>query len=129
MGVRNALLGVVVAVAGFLVVGVVVTELASTAIEFSLFVGLPAGVVAGLLSGALAYRWLGAAAAGPRRRGVALAAFGVVFLGALVALVVGGGLRNSQALPVAGLAGVVAAGGAYLRHRRATGTDTSPRVP
>ena len=36
-------------VAAFLAVGVAVTEIASAWIEFSVFVGLPAGVVAGIV--------------------------------------------------------------------------------
>jgi hypothetical protein len=51
MSVRNALLAAAAAVAGFVAVTVVVTELASRAIEFSLLVGLPAGVLGGSCSG------------------------------------------------------------------------------
>ena len=118
MSARNALLGAVVAVSGFVVVAVVVTELASRAIEFSLLLGLPAGVLGGLLLGAITYGWLGDGDPERRRRGAALAAFGVVFLAVLVSLVVVANFRNSQALPVAGVTGVLAGVGIYLWYRR-----------
>jgi hypothetical protein len=51
MRVGDALLALAVAAAGFVVVAAVVTEVASAAVEFSLFVGLPAGALAGLLAG------------------------------------------------------------------------------
>lgn len=112
MGVRDALLGLVVAVAGFVAVGVVVTELVSSAIEFSLFVGLPAGALAGVFLGVATYAWLGSEVATARRRGAALAAFGTVFSLALIVAVLVANLRNSQALPLAAVLGVVAAAGA-----------------
>jgi hypothetical protein len=118
MSARNTLLGLIVAITGFVVVTVTVTELASSAIEFSLFLGLPAGLAGGVLLGALTFRWLGGESPASRRRGATLAAFGVVFLAMLVSLVVVGNLRNSQALPVAGVAGIVGGAGAYLWYRR-----------
>lgn len=126
MSARNALLAAATAVAGFVAVTVVVTELASRAIEFSLLVGLPAGVLGGLLLGAVTYLWLGDADPERRRRGAGLAAFGVVFLAVLVALVVVVDLRNSRALPVAGLTGVLAGAGTYLRYRRSDGAVAPP---
>ena len=118
MRVRNGPLAATAAVAAFVVVAVAVTELLSPAVEFSLLVGLPAGLAGGALLGAVTYRWLGATDPGVRRRGAALAGFGAVFLAALVALVVVGGLRNSQALPIAAVAGAVGSAGTYLWLRR-----------
>lgn len=128
MSVRNGLLGAVVAVAGFVLVTVVVTELVSGVIEFSLFVGLPAGGLGGLGLGVATYLWLGSEAASDRRRGAALAAFGAVFLAALVSLVVVGDLRNSQALPIAGAVGGLAALVTYLWFRR-SGRAVAPTSP
>lgn len=118
MRVRNGLLGVIVAVAGFIAVTVVVTEVASSVIEFSLLVGLPAGGLSGLVLGAIAYQWLGGETPGERRRGAALAAFGVLFLTVLISLVVVANLRNSQALSVAGVIGVLTAIATDLWFRR-----------
>lgn len=118
MSVQNGLLGAIVAVAGFVIVTVVVTELVSEVIEFSLFVGLPAGGLGGLALGAATYLWLGSETASARWRGAALAAFGAVFLAALLSLVVVGDLRNSQALPMAGGVGGLAALVTYLWFRR-----------
>lgn len=119
MSVRNALLGVVVTVAGFIVVAVAVTELAARAIEFSLLIGLPVGGLVGVVLGGITYLWLGDEDPRWRRLGAALAGFGAVFLALLVSLVTVAGLRNSQALPVAGVAGVVVGVGVYLWFRRA----------
>jgi hypothetical protein len=57
----RALLALLAAMVAFLVVGVAVTELLSSSIAFSLFVGIPAGLLAGVLVagftyGSLAYR-------------------------------------------------------------------------
>lgn len=82
-------------------------------------------MLGGLLLGAVTYLWLGDADPERRRRGAGLAAFGVVFLAVLVALVVVD-LRNSRALPVAGLTGVLAGAGTYLRYRRSDGAVAPP---
>ncbi|MDS0294697.1 hypothetical protein [Halogeometricum luteum] len=118
MRLGDGLLGAVVAVAGFVVVTAAVTELLADAIEFSLLLGLPAGLVAGGVLGLLCYRWLGDEDAGVRRRGVGFAGFGVFFLGTLLSLVALAGFRNSRALPVAVAVGVAAAVGAVLWFRR-----------
>lgn len=109
MDLRNAVLGVAAAIAGFVVVTVVVTELVAPAIEFSLFVGLPAGVVGGLGLGLATYLLLGRADARSRHIGASVGAFGVAFLAVLLTLVVVAGFRNSRALPIAGVLGVLVA--------------------
>ncbi|WP_158059368.1 hypothetical protein [Halorussus halophilus] len=48
MNVRNAAVSALAAVCSFLLVGALVTEILSTRIWPSLFVGIPAGVVAGI---------------------------------------------------------------------------------
>lgn len=121
---RTLVLALAAGIAVFLVVAVVVTELALPYIEFSLFVGLPAGALAGLL--AAAYVLLRGDAEPPATFGaLALGAFGVVFLTVLVVAVVGFAVRNSLAVPVAGGVGSLAALATYLwlaRQRPATPT-------
>lgn len=123
--VKTALLGGVVTVAGFIAVTVVVNELVSRVIEFSLLIGLPAGGLVGVVLGGVTYRWLGDEDPRWRRLGAALVGFGVVFLALLVSLVTVAGLWNSKALPVAGLAGVAVGVGVYLRFRPAN-RDVAP---
>ncbi|MDX1744878.1 MAG: hypothetical protein R3324_02975 [Halobacteriales archaeon] len=122
MSLRHGLLSLAAALAGFVVVAVVVTELVSSAIEFSLFVGLPAGVVGGLGLGFGTYTLLESSDARLRHLGMGLAAFGLAFLAVLVALVVVAGLRNSRALPIAAVLGVVVAVIVYAWMRRTTAT-------
>ncbi|MFB6211815.1 MAG: hypothetical protein ABEI76_09780 [Halobacteriales archaeon] len=118
MNLRNALFGVIVAVAGFLVVGVAVTELAAKEIEFSLFLGLPAGIVGGLVFGWVTTRWLSSDVAEHRHRGAALAGFGVGFLTVVLGLTVVGGMRNSRALPIGAGIGIAIGGLLYGWYRR-----------
>ncbi|NHN49377.1 hypothetical protein G9464_17540 [Halostella sp. JP-L12] len=71
--------------AAFVVVGVAVTELALPWIEFSLFLGLPVGLVAGVSVAAAVYVGLSEDARGQHRRiAVATTGFGVVFLAVLI---------------------------------------------
>ncbi|MCU4801793.1 hypothetical protein OB920_15540 [Halobacteria archaeon HArc-gm2] len=116
MTLRNLVLVVASGLAAFLVVGVAVTELLRPSIEFSLFVGLPAGLVAGVLVSAGVFLGLGDETSARRRR-VALAAgvFGGVFL--TVLLVAGGlfGLGTVTALAFATLSGVAAAVATFVR--------------
>jgi hypothetical protein len=93
----------------FLTVGVAVTELAGTWVEFSLFVGLPAGIVAGAAAAAAVTVGL-SDGADPRLHRIAggMAAFGVGFLLAVVGLgVLGVGVVFS--LGVASVVGLMAA--------------------
>lgn len=114
---RNVGLGGAVGVAVFVAVGAAVTELASATIEFSLFIGLPAGVVAGIVAAAFVYLRLGSPDAGKQRPAIALTGFGAAFLVVLFGGVAVG-LRNSVALPIAGVVGVIAAIVLYLRFDR-----------
>lgn len=114
MSLRNAGLGVAVGVAVFVVVGAVVTELAAPSIEFSLFIGLPAGFVAGIAVAAFVYLRLGAEEPTRQRPAIALTGFGAAFLVVLFAGVAVG-LRNSVALPIATVVGIIVAVAVYLR--------------
>ena len=96
--------------AAFVIVGVVVTEIASTRIAFSLLLGLPAGLLAGLLVGAFVSLNLRSPPGSMTRRAAfGLGAFGVTFVIVLLSATIGLGIRNSRALPIAGVAGVIAA--------------------
>jgi len=75
-------------IAAFLVVFVAVSELLLPAIEFSVLVGLPAGIGAGVLIAAVVLVRFGRHADGtPRPLALALGTFGVTFLAVFVALV------------------------------------------
>ncbi|WP_253737294.1 hypothetical protein [Halohasta salina] len=102
-------------IAAFLVVGVTVTELVGAWIEFSLFVGLPAGIVAGALVAAAVSYGLGDGVPSRRRRlAGSVAGFGVGFLVAVVALGVAGVGVVSSMVAAFGV-GLVAAVVRYLR--------------
>lgn len=127
MTIRNGLLGLIAAVSGFIVITVAVTELLSRWIEFSLLLGLPSGVIGGIVLGVLTYWWLDSDNAGSRRNGATLAMFGVAFLVVLVSLVVVGDFRNSLALPIAGIVGVIAAIVGFFWLRQTDRQVTPPR--
>lgn len=104
-----------VAIATFLLVGLAVTELVQPWIEFSLFVGIPAGLLAGAITGALVVLGLRTEApAQSKRVALAFAVFGLVFL----VVVVGVNLAGLGML-ISTLAGIVvglfASIGVYLR--------------
>jgi hypothetical protein len=112
------------AVASGLLVGLAVTAALESRIEFSLFLGIPAGLLASVLAGWGVWRGL-TAVSDPRRRSVAwaVAGFSLAFLltfGALV-LLLNEGATMSLGLGLAG--GLVGGLLAYLyartgRHRR-----------
>lgn len=116
MNVRPLGLALATGVAAFLLVGIAVTELAQPRVEFSLLLGVPAGVAAGAFATAGVYLGLAEEAPARRRRVAgAFAGFGAAFLVALVALA--GLLRVGLALAL-GIAfgvGLVVGVGAYLR--------------
>jgi len=103
-------------VAAFLVVGVTVTELAAARIDFSVFVGIPAGVVAGMaVTAAVAFELADVDSPQRYRLAGAVAGFGVGFLAAVIVLsgLVGLGVVLSMALGV--VVGLVAAVVSYVR--------------
>jgi len=115
-------------IAAFLVVGVAVTELVAARIEFSLFVGLPAGIVAGAAAAAVVAYGLGESTT-PRQRRLAasIASFGLGFLAALVFLsgLVGLGMVLSMGVGI--VVGLAAAVVSYLRG--STTPDLTPVGP
>jgi hypothetical protein len=115
---RDVGLALAAGLAVLLVVGALVTELALPYVEFSLFVGIPVGAVAGLT--ATAFVLLGLADDLPTRRrraAVAVGSFGVVFLLVFVVEAVVLSTRNSVALPVAVIVGVFGGILAFMRTR------------
>ena len=112
MKARNALLAVVTGFAGFMLVTVAVTALLEPRIEFSVLVGLPAGVLVGLLITWYVYTRLNRAHTGASgsRPANALVAGAVAFILVLaIAVTVGVGATVSllAAIVLAIAAGVV----------------------
>ncbi len=100
--------------AAALVVGAAVTEVALRWIEFSLFVGIPAGLAAGVVVAVAVLRGFTAdAPAGRRRAATAVGGFGAAFLVVLVAVASVGGQGVVVSLVAAGVVGVVVAGVVY----------------
>jgi len=113
-------------IATFLVVGVTLTELASVWTEFSLFVGLPAGIVAGgLVAAAVAFGLTDDTPSRQRRIAGSIAGFGVGFLAAVVAGSLAGlGVVSAMAIAVG--VGLVAA---VVRYRREPPAPDASTVP
>ncbi|MFC6718046.1 hypothetical protein ACFQGT_10445 [Natrialbaceae archaeon GCM10025810] len=101
--------------AAFLVVTVTVTELLHSRIEFSLLVGIPAGLVAGAVAAGVV-AWGFADGAPERRRRVA-SSFGAFGIGVLVAIAAGVLLPvgTGAAIVVGTIVGSVLAGAVYRR--------------
>ena len=92
----------------FLLVTVAVTGLFERWIEFSVFVGLPAGLLAGVLAfGVVAYRLAGAAPARRRRLVGAVGGFSAAFLFALLGLTLGWDGSVALSIGVALLVGLL----------------------
>lgn len=125
MNVKSFGLTLAAGLAAFLIVGVAVTELLQSRIEFSLLVGLPAGLLAGAITIAAVALSLGDRVA-PKRRKVAYSA-GVFAVAFLVVLVTGAIL--SQGITIAIIAGIVLGLGAavvtYLRVSRDAESPTT----
>lgn len=109
MRIWRPIYAITAAVAAFLIVGAIVTEVTQDMIAFSALVGLPVGILIGVSVGAVVWVSLGSTA-GRRRRvlAVGLGAFGVTFVVVMLLVVGGFGIRNSVAMPIAVLAGVIA---------------------
>ena len=81
MRTRTLVLALAAGAATFLVVTAAVSEALLPVIEFSVLVGLPAGVVAGVLSAAVVLLWAGEGSdPGRRRAATAFGAFGAAFV-------------------------------------------------
>lgn len=113
-------------IAIFLIIGVAITELAQSWIEFSLFLGIPAGFAAGAFTAVAVYLGLADNAPAHRRRITgAFAGSGTVFL---VVLIVLGGLLNlgvTLALGIAFVVGFLTGIGVYVRESKGKGPETS----
>lgn len=103
MNTKSLALALLAGIATFLVVGIAVTALLEPRIEFSVFLGIPAGLGAGAVAAAAVYLGLGDDAPAERRR-VALA-FGLFGAGLLATLVVLAAAGQGVVLSIA--AGVV----------------------
>lgn len=115
MNAKHIALTVLAGVAAFLVVGVAVTELLAPRIEFSLFLGLPAGLLAAVIAMVAVAVGFGRDEAASRRVAVAVGTYGAVFLATAVAVgsVVGQGVLASMLVGV--VAGLAAGGWTYVR--------------
>lgn len=105
----------VAGITAFLVVGVTVTELAAAWVEFSLFVGIPTGVVAGAaVAAVVAFGLRTDVDQRQHRFASVIAGFGLGFLAALVVLsgLIGLGVVLSMGLGV--VIGLVSAVASYL---------------
>ena len=114
MDLRALGFAVAAGVATFLVVGVLVTENLSAAIEYSLFLGVPAGTVAGLAVLAFVYTRLGSDDPTIRQMAIAGAGFGVAFL-AVAIVGVAFAVPHSFTFPIATAAAIVGAAVAFVR--------------
>ncbi|MFB6130921.1 MAG: hypothetical protein ABEJ28_08885 [Salinigranum sp.] len=119
MSLRTVALAVSAGLAAALLVGVGVTELLLPVVAFSLFVGLPAGLLAGLAASAFVYLGASGGRVARRRSAVALGWFGVTLLGVFLLASLAFGVRNSVALVVAAVLGALVALGTYVRERPA----------
>jgi len=125
MKLKTLTIALAAAIAAFVIVGVAVTELAGQRVEFSLFVGIPAGLFAGAAAGAAVAFGLGSEEAGNRRIAFGFGAFGVAFL---VAFLVGAFLLSVGvvlSILVGVVVGLVAAPIGYLRGPKAPPTATA----
>jgi len=117
-------------IAVFLVVGVAVTEFAQSWIEFSLFLGIPAGLAAGVFTAGAVYLGLADDAPASRRRVAgAFAAFGVAFLVLLVTLGLVVNIGVATAIIASIVVALVVAAVAYRRGATASaGTPSDDDV-
>lgn len=126
MSYKSAALALVAGIVAFLVVGVGVTELAQPRIAFSLFVGIPAGIVAGAFAASAVY--VGTADSSRQSRLVAgtIAAFGAAFLLSMLVLGLVGNVGIVLSMPVSIVVALVASGAVYVRGRDGEDRGQSP---
>ncbi|MEZ3114550.1 hypothetical protein RYH80_01240 [Halobaculum sp. MBLA0147] len=126
MRLRAVGLALLAGVAGFLLAGVAVTAAAASYTEFSVFLGIPAGLVAGVVATLAVLLGVGDPAPGRRRAARAIAAFGLVFV---VGLVVGIGAIGTPVVVSTGgaaVVGLVAALVVWLRGLRGPSREAEP---
>ena len=104
-----------VAITAFLVAGIAVTALLEPRIEFSMLVGLPAGLFAGVLAGAGMLHWLADDDRQKQVIGATVAWFSFGFLGSMAVLLFGwnGGVTFATGLAV--VIGILVAALVYFR--------------
>lgn len=123
MNFKSFVLALAAGIATFLIVGAGVATLVQPWIEFSVFVGIPVGLVAGAIAAVLVALGLGDAAPVERRR--LAATFGAFAVGFLIVLVAGSvatlGLTLSMLVGV--VVGTIAALGTYLREPKVARPD------
>jgi len=111
----------------FLLVTVAVTSLFERWIEFSVFVGLPAGLLAGVLAfGTVAYRLAETAPAGRRRLVGAVGGFSAAFLLALLGLTLGWNGSVALSIGVALGVGVLGLFIGYVTAYQSASREVSP---
>ncbi len=105
----------VIAVTTFFLVGIAVTASLEPRIEFSLFVGLPAGFLGGVIAGAGTLYWLAKDEQTAHVIAGSLAWFLIGFVGSMGILLVG--LNGSMLISsgIAAVVGIIASGLAYGR--------------
>ena len=116
MQLRTVFLALVAGIATTLLVGAAVTEALLPAIEFSVLVGLPAGIAAGLIVGGLVLVGLAGRDTPPRYRHAALAV-GVCGLAVLAVFAVAAfavGVGGTLAIVLGVVAGIFAGGATFL---------------
>lgn len=126
MRLRTVGLALLAGAAAFLLAGVAVTAAAAPYTEFSVFLGIPAGVVAGAVATLAVLLGVGDPEPGRRRAGKTVAAFGLVFV---VGLVVGFGAIGTPVVVSTGSAavtGLVAALVVWLRGPRGPSRGAEP---
>lgn len=118
MNARTHALAIAAGLAAFLLVGVAVTELAARWIEFSLLVGIPAGLAAGALVTAGVYAGLGSGASAERRRyALSVAGFGAAFVLVLVGGAAVANLSVTLSVVAGAAVGLVVAVATFLTRR------------
>ncbi|QLG50299.1 hypothetical protein [Natrinema halophilum] len=129
MNIRTHGYAVAAGIAAFLVVFVVVSELLLPYIEFSVFVGIPAGIVAGVLTAVTVLLFSRETDRTRRPLAVALGTFGVTFLGILVVAIGGFQAGVTISIGIATLLGFLAGVLAAVRSWRtvASSRDGSHR--
>lgn len=116
MSFRSLLLAIGAGIAVAILVGALVSELAQPWIGFSAFLGIPAGLAAGLFTAAAAYLGLADGATMRRRRMAdTFAAFGAGFLVALLVFAWLLGVGATVAIVASFVAAFAVAGVVYVR--------------
>lgn len=124
MNAKSIGLALAAGLAVFLIIGIAVTEFAQTWIEFSVFLGIPAGLATGVFTATAVY--LGLADDVPAQRRHITEAFVGSSTAFLVVLIVLGGVLDlgiTLTLGIAFVVGLVAGIGVYIRGSKGPETN------